>query len=66
MFVRLQSFQTTIDISKLKALDADPRPIQQTNFIGYLSSNNDRLIFFITEETKETILSFSQGTVKLL
>ena len=66
MFDRLQSFQTTIDLSKLKALGTDPRPIQQTNFIGYLSSNNDRLIFFITEETKETILNFSQGTVKLL
>ena len=56
----------TIDLSKQQALDADPKAIQQINFTGNLSSNNDRLIFFIIEEAKETILNFSQGNVKVL
>ena len=44
-----------IDLSKQQALDADPKAIQQVNFTGNLRSNNNRLIFFIIEEVKETI-----------
>ena len=55
-----------IDLSKQQALDADPKAIQQVNFTGYLDDNNTRLMFFIIEETKETILDFLQGTVKAL
>ena len=55
-----------IDVSKQKALDADPKAIQKINFTGNLSGNNNRLIFFIIEKAKETILDFSQGTVKVL
>ena len=53
-----------IDLCKQQALDADPETIQQTNFTGYLEQQ--ATIFFITEEAKETIFDFSQGTVKLL
>ena len=53
-----------IDLSKLKALDYDLKAMQQINFTGNLSSNNNKVMFFITEEAKETILDFSQGTVK--
>ena len=53
------------DLSKQQALDADPKVIQQINFTGTLSGNNNRL-FFITEELNETILDFSQGNVKEL
>ena len=50
-----------VDLSKQQALDADPRAIQQIN----LTENLDRArIYFILEEAKETILDFSQGTVK--
>ena len=35
-------------------------------FPGNLSDNNNRLIFFITVEGKETILDILQGTVKIL
>ena len=49
----------TIDSNKQQALDADPKVIQYTNFTGNLSGNNNRLIFFIIEEMKETILYFS-------
>ena len=52
------------DLSKQQALDADPKAIEQINFRGNLQ-NNAR-IFFITEETKETILDISQGIVIVL
>ena len=55
-----------IDISKQQALDADPKVIQRINFTGNLSNNNNRRMLFIIEETKETILDFLQGTVKVL
>ena len=52
-----------IDLSKPQALDADPKAIQKINFTGNLE--NQSTVFFITEEAKETILDFSQGTVKV-
>ena len=55
-----------IDLSKQQELDADLKAIQQINFTGSLSGNNNRLIFFIIEETNETNLDFSQRTVKAL
>ena len=38
----------------------------QINFNGNLEWDNGVTIFFITEEEKETVLDFSQGTVKVL
>ena len=55
-----------IGLSKQQALDADPKAIQQINFTGNISGNNNIFIFFIIEEGKETILDFSQGTMKVL
>ena len=55
-----------IDISKQQALDDDLKVIQQNNFTGNLNGNDNRLIFFIIEEVKETILDFSQETVNIL
>ena len=55
-----------IDLSKQQALDTNPKAMQQINFTGNLSGNNNTLIFFIIEEVIETILDFSQGTVKVL
>ena len=55
-----------IDLSKQKALDTDPKSIQQINFTGNLSCNNNRLMFFINEVAKEATLDFSEGTVKVL
>ena len=57
---------TATDLSKQQALDADPKAIQQINLTGNLSGKNNRLMFFIIEEVKETILGFSQGTVRVL
>ena len=55
-----------INLSKQQALDADPKAIQQINFIENLDREGNTTIFFIIEEVKETILDFSQGTVKVL
>ena len=59
-----------IDSSKQQALDADPKAIQKINFTGNLHRgedvNDNTTTFFITEEANETILDFSQGTVKVL
>ena len=57
---------TAIDISKLQALDVDPRAIQQINFTANLDRATNTRIYFIVEEAKEIIVDFSQGTVKVL
>ena len=55
-----------IDLSKQQALYADPKAIQQINFTGNLDRTENTAVFFITEESKETIVDFSQGTVRVL
>ena len=55
-----------VDLSKQQALDADPRTIQQINFIANLDRAGNTRVYLILEEAKETILDFSQGTVKVL
>ena len=56
----------SVDLSKQKALDADPRAIQQINFTANLDRAGNTRRYFILEEAKGTILDFSQGTVKVL
>ena len=58
----------TIDLSKQKALDADSITIQQTIFIGKIKAAADNtrvIIYYILEQSKETMLEFSKGTTKL-
>ena len=55
-----------IDLSKQQALDADPRAVQQVSFTANFDRNGNTTMFFIIEEAKETVLEFSQGTVKVL
>ena len=55
-----------VDLSKQQVLDAAPRAIQQINFTANLDRDGNTRIYFILEEAKETILEFSQGTVKVL
>ena len=52
-----------IDLSKQQARNADPKALQQTNFTENLEQQST--IFFIIEEPKETVLDFSQRTVKV-
>ena len=55
-----------VDLSKQQALDADPRAIQQINFTPNIYRAGNTRVYFILEEAKETILDYSQGTVKVL
>ena len=55
-----------IDLNKQQALNGDPRAIQQINFTANLDQAGNTKMFFIIEEAKETVLEFSQGTVKVL
>ena len=52
------------DLSKQKALDADPRVIQQIIFTG--KARQDVFIYYILEQTKATIFQFSKGTTNVL
>ena len=57
------------DWSKQKALDADSRAIQQTVFPGKIKSteaNTKVIIYYIFEQSKETVLQFSKGTTRVL
>ena len=53
-----------IDLSKQRELDADPRAIQQIEFIGMLKTRSN--VFTILEKSKETILKFNNGTAKVM
>ena len=55
-----------VDLSKQQAVDADRKAIQQINFTANLDRAGSTRVYFILEEAKETILGFSQGTVKVL
>ena len=52
------------DLSKQKVLDADSRAIQQIIFTGH--ANAQIRVYYILEQSKETILEFSKGTAKVL
>ena len=53
-----------VDLSKQKALDADPKAIQKIIFNG--KTDNQIRAYYILEQSKETILQFSKGTTKVL
>ena len=55
-----------VALSKQQALDADPKAIQQIYFTANLDRAGNARIYFILEEAKETVLDFSQETVKVL
>ena len=52
-----------VDLSKQKKLDADPRAMQQIEFKYMLETNST--IYWILEKSKQTILEFYKGTVKV-
>ena len=65
-YFKENSKMIAIDLGKQQALDADPRAIEQINFTANLDRAENTTMFFIIEESKETVLDFSQGTVKVL
>ena len=52
-----------VDLSKQKELDADLRAIQQIEFKYMLGA--DSTIYWVLEKSKEIILEFYKGTVKV-
>ena len=74
MFINFAYFEKNYrliaaDLNKQKALDADSRAIQQIIFIGKLKStvaNTRVIIYYVLKQSKETMLEFSKGTVKVL
>ena len=55
-----------VNLGKHQALDADPKAIQEINFTANLDRAGNTRTYFILEEVKETVLDFSQETVKVL
>ena len=55
-----------LDLSKQRALDANPKTIQKINFTANLDRTGNTTMFFIIEEAKESILDFSQRKVEVL
>ena len=57
----------SVDLSKQKALDADSRAIQQNIFTGKIKATEAArvIIYYILEQSKETIPEFSKGTTKV-
>ena len=74
MFINFAYFEKNYrliaaDLNKQKALDADSRATQQIIFIGKLKStvaNTRVIIYYVLKQSKETMLEFSKGTVKVL
>ena len=58
-----------VDLSKQKALDNDSRPIQQIIFtckIKATVANTRVIIYYILEQSKETMLQCSKGKTKIM
>ena len=55
-----------VDLSKQKALDADPRSIQEIVFQGVVGGNSGTKIrlYTILEQSKETVLEFTKEQQK--
>ena len=56
------------DLSKQKILDNDSRAIQQIIFTGKMKAteaNTRVILYYIFEQSKETMLEFSKGQQKL-
>ena len=55
---------TTVNLSKQRELDVDPRAIQQTEFYGMLNTNSQ--VCTVLEKLKETVFEFYKETAKVL
>ena len=55
-----------IDLSSQEVVNADPKAIQQINFTANLDRAGQTAMYFIIDKVNETILYFSQGTVRVL
>ena len=65
-YTYFKKYYKMIAVDLSKQLDADPKAIQQINFIANLDRAGHTRLYFFLEEAKETLFEFSQGTVKVL
>ena len=68
MYFRNNYKLTAVYLCKQKALDADPRAIQQIVFQEVVGRDDTTKIrpYTILEQSKETVLEFYKGTTKVL
>ena len=60
---------SAVDLGKQKALDVDPRAIQQIVFQGVVEGDDNKKtkkLCIIFEKSKETVLEFYKGTTQVL
>ena len=60
---------TAADLSKQKALDSDSRAIKLIIFTGKIKSTEENtriIVYYILEQSKETILEYAKETTKVL
>ena len=57
-----------VDLNKQKALDADPRAVEEIVFQGVVGGDDNKKLrlYTILEQSKETVLEFYKGTTKLM
>ena len=55
-----------IELSSQEVLNANPKAIQQINFTANLDRAGQTAMYLIIDKANETILYFSQGTVRVL
>ena len=66
LYFKLIAIEQHACISEQHVLDADPKEIQNVNLTVNLDRSGDTTLFLILEEVKETIMDFSQRTVRVL
>ena len=78
-YIKIHNGLIAVDLSRQKELGADPRAIQQIEFVGQLkkldandnaanAGDNNQAMFVLTilEKNKDTRLKFFQGSVTVL
>ena len=57
-----------VDLNKQKALDADPRAVEEIVFQGVVGGDDNKKLrlYTILEQSKEAVLEFYKGTTKLM
>ena len=60
----LQDYAYFKTYCKMRAIDVDRKPIQQISFTANLDRAGETALYLIIEEAKETVLDFSQRTVR--
>ena len=66
VYFKMYHKKIAVDLLEQQAPDTYPKAIQQINFTSNLNWEGNTTMILIIEEAKETILDFSQGTLRIL